>query len=88
MYYSDNNSLNFNSSIWGTDNSFFPRASEKTSKEAEDLTADISYLGKSSSEDINTHETRTENTPNQGAGTCGNQSQEMSGTMGSQGLDF
>ncbi len=86
MYYSDNNSLNFNSSIWGTDNSFFPRASEKTSKEAEDLTADISYLGKPSSEDINTNETRTENTENQGTGTSGNQSQELSGTMGSGGL--
>lgn len=87
MYYSDNNSLNFNSSIWGTDNGFFPRASEKTNKEAEDLMADISHLGKSSSEDIKTNEARSENTANQNTGTSQNPSQEMSGTMGSQGQD-
>ncbi len=85
MYYSDNNSLNFNSSIWGADNSFFPRASEKTNKEAEDLLADLSYLGKESSEDIKSSEARSENTANQDTGASAGQSQEMSGTMGNQG---
>ncbi|WP_426348183.1 hypothetical protein ACPWSR_10455 [Alloiococcus sp. CFN-8] len=87
MYYSDDNPLKFNSSIWGTDNSFFPRASEKTKQEAEDLMVDISYLGSSSSEDINTNEMRTENTATQGPSTSDTQSQNIPGTLGSTGQD-
>ena len=77
MYYNSNDSLNFNSSIWGADNSFFPRASEKSNKETEDLLADLSYLGNSSSEDITTNELRTENMEQQNTGASENQSHGM-----------
>ena len=85
MYYNGNDSLNFNSSIWGADNSFFPRASEKPNKETEDLLADLSYLGSSSSEDITTNQLRTENVEQQNTGASENQSHGMSGNIGDQG---